>query len=112
MHAGLAMPMWLEPFAKRLFAVAITGMIPAARAFANAATLASVGFVQGEVLKSSDVPRLMLIARMLKVAWLEITKLIAETCVEVFELAPLNTSRPRSFVSGATPTTMPETFVP
>ena len=87
-------------------------MMPAARAFANAATRASAGSVHGDVLNVSAEPRLMLIARMLYVACCEITKLIAATCVEVLELSPLNTSRPRSFTSGATPATIPDTFVP
>ena len=65
MHAGRERPTWFDPLAKRLLPLAITRMMPAARAFANAATRASVGSPHGEVLKLSEAPKLMLIARTL-----------------------------------------------
>ena len=112
MHAGTEMPTWNEPFENASLPLATTGRIPAPRAFAKAVSLEGEAPEHGYVKYVSPLPRLMLIARMLYVAWFEITKLIAATCVDAFEVRPLNTSRPRTFVSGATPTTMPETLVP
>src|SRR5262245_11501630 len=49
-HAGREMPTWFDPLENRLLPAAMTGMIPAARALANAATRASAGSLQGDVL--------------------------------------------------------------